>query len=943
MKLDKELLGVIRGSDRAASLAFLFFFCFVSLGGCARHRSPEKPESLASPASNSSPDAFDAALEQAATEALKGYEGACVVMDPQTGRIRAVVNPRLAFEQTFPPGSTIKAFTALTALKSGLIDSETRSQCRQKFSRPGFEIVCSHPRSDSPFSLSQAIAYSCNYYFATLGERLGEDAFNTTLASFGFGERTGINASSESPGTLKRGVMTVKDPLGEGDHLLVTPIQLITAYAAVINGGRLFRPRLAGSAGFASEIRTTIHVADWQRALIVEGMQGAVRYGTAARARLTNLPIHAFGKTGTSASSNGFRTNGWFVGFAIDPVFGSDPEPDAVSLAVLVFLKNGRGSDCAEVSRRIFEEYAMQSAEAAPARHAAVPSATSDHKIDLHEYGPGATGYSLANLNFAHSAVYSEPLIKVRMIREGTTRIIGLEDYVVGNLVAESSLETAPEALKAQAVVSRTYALKNRGRHAADGYDYCSLTHCQLYADPARARISAQRRAVFDQAVKDTANVVLRDAAGNPADAYFSASCGGFTANIKSLWGVEAPQYLRGVRDDYCTGELNGAWTDTIPAARLARALSRDSRTDIGPSIESIAILKRDRTGRVEEIALEGARRKIVGGWEFKIIVGRALGWNILKSSKFNITRSGNNFVFHGSGFGHGLGLCQAGAHVMALRGAPYQRILEHYFPGVTIGGSVRNSRAGPMNVTHASYEQLNSEALDKRFQNRSRSLSSEHFRILYPSTTIRSEVESALRILERAWSEMQTRLLEAGLADTTPAAVTVVVHGTTGDFVSATGEPAWAAGATRGNNIQLQPLALLHRRGVLTQSLFHEYAHVVIENLSKGDCPRWLAEGAAALFAGETKLLAQYKPKRPLDVKEIDSRLKSATNETEARMLYAAAFEAVLKIVRADGEAALWRKVRATKSAAASPPESRYFQLSMICHDAAFRRVPLV
>src|SRR5437868_15241270 len=107
MKLDKELLGVIRGSDRAASLAFLCFCCFVFLGGCARHRSREKPESSASTAPSLSPDAFDAALEQAATEALKGYEGACVVMDPQTGRIRAVVNPRLAFEQTLDRKSVV--------------------------------------------------------------------------------------------------------------------------------------------------------------------------------------------------------------------------------------------------------------------------------------------------------------------------------------------------------------------------------------------------------------------------------------------------------------------------------------------------------------------------------------------------------------------------------------------------------------------------------------------------------------------------------------------------------------------------------------------------------------------------------------------------------------------------------------------------------------------
>ena len=67
------------------------------------------------------------------------------------------------------------------------------------------------------------------------------------------------------------------------------------------------------------------------------------------------------------------------------------------------------------------------------------------------------------------------------------------------------------------------------------------------------------------------------------------------------------------------------------------------------------------------------------------MIVGRALGWNVLKSSRFEVTRAGSDFVFRGRGFGHGLGLCQVGAHEMARRGLPYRRILEHYFPGTTV------------------------------------------------------------------------------------------------------------------------------------------------------------------------------------------------------------------------------------------------------------------
>src|SRR6266404_2970665 len=112
----------------------------------------------------------DKALARAAREALGDREGALLVMDPQTGRLRAVVNPRLAFEQAFPPGSTIKSFTALTAMRAGLIDNESRTLCRGRFARDGFEVTCSHPKSKAPFNVKQALAYSCNSFFATLGE-----------------------------------------------------------------------------------------------------------------------------------------------------------------------------------------------------------------------------------------------------------------------------------------------------------------------------------------------------------------------------------------------------------------------------------------------------------------------------------------------------------------------------------------------------------------------------------------------------------------------------------------------------------------------------------------------------------------------------------------------------------------------------------------------------
>ena len=151
------------------------------------------------------------------------------------------------------------------------------------------------------------------------------------------------------------------------------------------------------------------------------------------------------------------------------------------------------------------------------------------------------------------------------------------------------------------------------------------------------------------------------------------------------------PEYLRGVRDEYCLSGPHAHWTDTIiPRADLLRALQSDARTNVG-RLDQIVVSKRDETGRAEFITIEGEHRKQVRGWDFKIIVGRVLGWNVLKSSRFEVARAGSNFIFRGSGFGHGLGLCQEGAHVMAARGSSYQRILEKYFPGTSVYGEDRS------------------------------------------------------------------------------------------------------------------------------------------------------------------------------------------------------------------------------------------------------------
>ena len=149
-------------------------------------------------------DDIDQRLQRAATNALGNRRGTVIVMDPQTGRIRAVVNSEIAFAESLPPGSTIKPFTALAALRSGVIDADSHTVCHEKYSREDFHTTCSHPRDLPPLDPTDAIAYSCNYYFGKVGERLAESDFDSTLNEFGFGKPSGVNADREAPGAVRR-------------------------------------------------------------------------------------------------------------------------------------------------------------------------------------------------------------------------------------------------------------------------------------------------------------------------------------------------------------------------------------------------------------------------------------------------------------------------------------------------------------------------------------------------------------------------------------------------------------------------------------------------------------------------------------------------------------------------------------------------------------------
>ena len=234
-----------------------------------------------------------------------------------------------------------------------------------------------------------------------------------------------------------------------------------------------------------------------------------------------------------------------------------------------------------------------------------------------------------------------------------------------------------------QAVIARTYAVSNRGRHAKDGFDLCSTTHCQLY-EPARLRTS-RWAAVARAAVQRTAGEVLWFADG-PRSRSSTPTAAATPAAPRRSGAASRRPISPAPTDNGPAGSAHIDWTfETAHRRRCARALNADPRTAVGAKLDRIEIAGRDAAGRAEKILLRGTRTFVVRGEVFREVVTRALGVKTLRSTLFTVKKSGRRVHLLGKRLrprrrplpGRRAGAAQG-------RRSP-DDVLEHYFPGTSL------------------------------------------------------------------------------------------------------------------------------------------------------------------------------------------------------------------------------------------------------------------
>lgn len=264
-----------------------------------------------------------------------------------------------------------------------------------------------------------------------------------------------------------------------------------------------------------------------------------------------------------------------------------------------------------------------------------------------------------------------EPFITLYLKQQNKIIELKLEEYVVGTVAAEMPASFELEALKAQAVCARTYAI----RKIIEGTKYPlnadlsdDIYTCQAYISAAEFIQRNPERSEFflkkiKKAVKETRGEIMFFG-GQPIDALYHSTCGGRTESAADIWGQDIP-YLRSVDCEYCSGTKYYSTLQVFSVQDINRLLGENGNSEI-----SVRVIEKTDSGRLKKLEVNG---HLLSGEKFRKMLN-------LPSTFCNFKIDNDNLVINSRGYGHGLGMCQYGANGMAKEGKTYKDILKKYY-----------------------------------------------------------------------------------------------------------------------------------------------------------------------------------------------------------------------------------------------------------------------
>jgi cell division protein FtsI/penicillin-binding protein 2 len=277
-----------------------------------------------------SASARDLEIGEACRRGLGETRGAVVAMDPYTGRVISIVNPRDALSTAYQPCSVFKIVVAVAGLTEGVLTPETIHDCHG-----GCWMWPGH----GPIDLRRALAQSCNPFFEAVGERLGYDRVQRYASLLGLGTPSGINLEGESGGRLPAYVSqsAVGHLSSHAAGITTSVVQIAVLMSAMVNGGVVFQPQVSGPGGFVPHERWRLPPNTVTGGLAA-GFLGAVNEGSASSA--FDPDVIVAGKTGTCAGV------GWFASYA---------PADHPEVVIVTLVIPGNGHSASAVGGRIYQ------------------------------------------------------------------------------------------------------------------------------------------------------------------------------------------------------------------------------------------------------------------------------------------------------------------------------------------------------------------------------------------------------------------------------------------------------------------------------------------------------------------------------------------------------------------------------------------------------------